>query len=197
MFGFVIGALSLYGLIKVLRWGRGGACGGGWRGHHRYQGHGWHGHAGWHDGGHGWHRGWQRDEGFRDGGDSRWPSFALRGLFSRLDTTPGQEKVIRAAAHEIFGAMAPLRGELDDSRRDIAQAVRTGTVDEVAMGELFARHDEKLREARKTFIGALAKVNEVLDEDQRKRLADLLDRGGHFESFGGPYRQGGGWGRGN
>ena len=146
---------------------------------------------------HGWqgHGGWDRSEGRGEGG--AWPSFALRGLFSRLDTTPGQEKVIRQAAQEIFTAMAPLRGELDDTRKDIAKAVRTGTVDEVALGELFARHDEKLREARKAFIGALAKVNEALDEDQRKRLADMLDSGGHFESFGGPYRQGGGWDRGN
>jgi len=28
MFGFVIGFLCLFGLIKVMRYGRGGACGG-------------------------------------------------------------------------------------------------------------------------------------------------------------------------
>lgn len=182
MFGFVIGALSLYGLIKVLRWGRGGACGGGWRGR-----------RGFHGGHHGWrreHGEWQGEhdrgrDGWRDGGG---PGFWLRGLFRRLDTTPGQEKVMRQAAQELMTAMAPLKSEMQDSRRDIAQALRTGTVDEVAMGELFARHDEKLREARKAFVGALANVSEALDEDQRKRLADFIDRNGGWSGFGGPYR---------
>jgi hypothetical protein len=174
MFGFVIGFLCLFGLIKVLRYGRGGACGGrmhgGW-GHHGH--HGWGRHGGW--GGH--HGGW------RDGGD-----FWLRGLYEKLDATPGQEKVIRAAVDEIKTAMQGARGELDTSRRDVAKAVRTGAVDEVQLGELFARHDEKLREVRKAFVGALAKVNEALDEDQRKRLADMLE-GGFGRFGGGPYRE--------
>lgn len=184
MFGFVIGALSLYGLIKVLRWGRGGACGGGWRGRRNW--HGSHGGHGWgrdrHEG-----RDWQGEhERGRDGYGG--PGFWLRGLFRRLDTTPGQEKVLRQSAQELMTAMAPLKAEMNDSRRDIAQALRSGTVDEVAMGELFARHDEKLREARKAFVGALANVGEALDEDQRKRLADFLDRNGGWSGFGGPYR---------
>jgi len=188
MFGFVIGALSLYGLIKVLRWGRGGACGGGWRGRRN-----------WHGGHHGWRRArgeWQGDEhgghepGWPDhsSNDGAGPGFWLRGLFRRLDTTPGQEKVLRQSAQELMTAMAPLKAEMQDSRRDIAQALRSGTVDEVAMGELFARHDEKLRAARLAFVGALANVSEALDEDQRKRLADFLDRSGGWSGFGGPYR---------
>lgn len=178
MFGFIIGFLCLFGLVKVLRAGRYGACGGrmhgGW-GHH----HGHHGGWGHHGGG------WQRGGG---GGD-----FWLRGLSQRLDATPGQEKVIRAAVDEIKTALEGGRGELEQSRRDIAKAVRTGAVDEVQLGELFARHDEKLREVRKAFVGALAKVNEALDEDQRKKLADMMEGGfGRFGGFGGPYR-GGAW----
>jgi hypothetical protein len=177
MFGFVIGFLCLFGLIKVLRYGRAGACGGrmhgGWGGHHGHHGGGWGHRGGWRDGGGG-------------GGD-----FWLRGLYQKLDATPGQEKVIRAAVDEIKEAFAGARGELDTSRRDVAKAVRTGAVDEVQLGELFARHDEKLREVRKAFVGALAKVNEALDEDQRKRLADMLESGAaRFGGFGGPYREG-------
>ena len=176
MFGFVIGFLCLFGLIKVMRYGRGGACGG--RMHGGWGHHGHHGHGGW--GGRG---GWQRGDG---GGD-----FWLRGLYEKLDATPGQEKVIRAAVDEIKDAMKGARGELDTSRRDVAKAVRTGAVDEVQLGELFARHDEKLREVRKAFVGALAKVNEALDEDQRKQLADMLEGGFcRFGGFGGPYREG-------
>jgi hypothetical protein len=208
MFGFVIGALSLFGLVKVLRAGRGcgsygrmgGACG--WGGGHHHGGwsrwgrhHGGWGHAGWshpgwgqHGGGHhgswghGGHGGWGHDARRERGG------FGLRWVFEHLDTTPGQEKVIRQAFDEVRGSLETARGELDATRREIAAAIRAGQIDETQMGELYARHDEKLRAVRTTFFGALAKVTEALDEDQRKRLADLLDRGQGFPGFGGPYR---------
>lgn len=174
MLGFLVGTACLIGLVKVLRAGRrGGACGGrGWSGHH--------GHHGWKGGG------WGRSA--RGGG------FWLRGLFERLDTSPGQEKVIKQSVEELFDAGRGVRGELEQSRRDLAAALRSGVIDETAMGELFARHDDKLREARKTLVGSLAKVNDALDETQRKQLADLLERGlGGFGRFGGdgPYRGGG------
>lgn len=179
MLGFVIGGLSLIGLIKVLRAGRGYGCGGGWRGH------GWHGRHGW-QGGHGWHGG--HGQGW--GGDTQsGGGFWLRGLFSRLDTTPGQEKVIKEAVGEVKAAMEAAGTELDQTRRDVASAIRSGTVDETGLGALFSRQDEKLRDVQKAFVTALGKVNAALDEDQRKRLAQMIDeRGGIGRGFGGPYR---------
>ncbi|UJR84800.1 Hypothetical protein I5071_68790 [Sandaracinus amylolyticus] len=174
MLGFLVGTACLIGLVKVARGG--GGCGRGFGHHHR----GWH-----HHGHHGWGGGWQR------GG---WGGGWMRGLFERLDTSPGQEKVIKQAVEEIFGATRSLRTELDDTRRDIAAALRAGIVDEVQMGELFARHDEKLREVRKAMVGAFARVSDALDETQRKQLADLIERGlagggGGWGRFGGgPYR---------
>ena len=201
MFGFVIGALSLFGLVKVLRAGRGcgygrmgaGHCGSGWN-HGGWDEHhgGWGRHGGGHHGHHGgwarhqggWHGGWQGGAAGQPGGRN---AFGMRWVFERLDTTPGQEKVIRQAYEEVREAMRAGEGELDATRREIAAAIRAGHVDETQMGELYARHDEKLRTLRTTFFGALAKVTEALDEDQRKSLADMLDRGqGGF--FGGPYR---------
>jgi hypothetical protein len=183
MLGFIIGFASLYGLVRVIRGGR-GACGGGACGGGRWHGGGWGGHhrGGW--GGHhshGEHGGW-------GGGRDFW----LRGISQRLDATPGQEKVIRQAVEDLKAAAQSGKGELDATRRDIASAVRSGAVDEVQLGELFARHDEKLREMRKTFVGSLAKVNEALDEDQRKKLAEILEGGFGRFGGGGPYR-GGQW----
>ncbi|GAB4207390.1 MAG: hypothetical protein OHK0013_25000 [Sandaracinaceae bacterium] len=200
MFGFVIGALSLFGLVKVLRAGHGcgsyhrmgSACGWGGPGGHHHGGWGrWgHHHGGWGRWGHhhgGWdhHGGWSGEArgGFRGRG-----GFGLRWVFEHLDTTPGQEKVIRQAFDEVRGSLDAAQDELDATRRDIAAAIRAGHVDETRMGELYARHDEKLRAVRTTFFAALARVTEALDEDQRKRLADLLDRGQGIPGFGGPYR---------
>jgi uncharacterized membrane protein len=95
---------------------------------------------------------------------------------------------MRQAAEEMRGAAGAVDGELDAGRREIARAIRSGSVDAEQLGALFARHDEKLRELRATFVGALGKITEALDEDQRTRLAELIDRGEGMPGFGGPYR---------
>ncbi len=196
MFGFLIGTLSLIGLVKVLRAGSPRMCGSHWRGHHG--GH-WN-HQGWgRHGGHGGH--WGRDGGHdddrrvvtkavevgREGGP--FGLIPLRFLFEALDTTVGQEKVIKAAYKEVRDAMGHVEGEAEETRAQIANAIRRGTVDETDLGELYARHDEKLRTIRTAFFGALAKVTDALDEDQRKKLADMLDRSERGAHRGGPYRQ--------
>jgi hypothetical protein len=165
MLGFVFGTLCLLGLAKVLRHG-GGWGGRGWGHHHHHH-----------------HRGGRGLEGF---GSRRM----LRGLFERLDTSPGQERVIADAARELADAARPLRDEVAASRRDVAAALRSPTVDAETLGELFARHDEALREARKRAVGALARVHEALDERQRESLAALLERrwGGACGRGAGPYR---------
>jgi hypothetical protein len=194
MLGFVIGALSLYGLVRVLGWGgrrrMHGGCGHRWHGGGRYDHDDGH-----HEGHHGWERGpgGHGRGGFHEGDEERWsrrrgPNSWLRRLFVRLDTTPGQEKVMRQAAEELRGAAGAVDGELDAGRREIARAIRSGSVDAEQLGALFARHDEKLRELRATFVGALGKITEALDEDQRTRLAELIDRGEGMPGFGGPYR---------
>ena len=178
MLGFFIGAACLFGLFKVLRHGRGygswghrrGACGqGGWGGcgpgaFRDHDGPSWRGRGG--------------------GG------FFLRGLFERLDTSPGQEKIIREAVDELRDAGSKFRGELRSTRADIARVMRGPSVDETHLGELFARHDTAIETVRKAAVGSLAKVHEALDERQRTRLADLIESGpGFARGWRGPYRE--------
>ncbi|MFT3769112.1 MAG: hypothetical protein QM820_27035 [Minicystis sp.] len=185
MLGFVIGTLCLIGLIKTLRWGRrrawgyGGGCGGGHYGRHRWGGgSGWGGyrdHNDHHDHGYGW-----------GGGGWGGPSVFLHGLFRRLETTPGQEKVIVQAIDEVREAARQARGEARATRADVAKAMRSATVDEVLFGEMFARHDTAMETIRKATVGALAKIHDALDERQRARLADLIESGPGFFR-GGPW----------
>jgi len=198
MFGFLIGTLSLIGLVKVLRAGSPRMCGSQWGGHHGgHQGH-WNHQGGRHGGGQHWgrdggregHRGPDLDRGGADASRETGPFglIPLRFLFEALDTTVGQEKVIKAAYNEVKEAMRHGEGEAEETRAQIANAIRRGTVDETEMGELYARQDEKLRTIRTALFGALAKVTDALDEDQRKKLADMLDRNDRAHR-GGPYRQ--------
>jgi hypothetical protein len=174
MLGFLIGIGSLIGLIAVLRAGRRGRCGGaGWGGH------GWHHHGrrgGW--------GGWNAHHG--GGGPRTW----LRFLFERLETTPGQEKEIAAAVEELVAKAKELREEGNASRNDVAKVLRQESLDENALGELFSRHDDRLRDVQKAFAGALGRIHNALEPDQRARLAEMIESAPRGFGFGGPYR---GW----
>ena len=81
--------------------------------------------------------GGHRGRGFR----SRRGRFVLNRLLDRLDTTPGQEKVIREAVDTLMEDVHEARGELHATRADVAQAIRSETLDRGAIDGVFERHD--------------------------------------------------------
>ncbi|WP_394847594.1 periplasmic heavy metal sensor [Pendulispora brunnea] len=187
MIGFVIGTLCLVGLVKVLRRGRyyagpyyafGGGCGG----HHDYSG-------GYGGGGGGYRDPWRRDS-WQFDDEPRWqrrggfgPRFVLRGLFERLQTTPGQEKAIMQALDDLRAAGRGIREEMRGARSEVATAMRGESFDEVALGGATARVEHGIDTMRKAGIDAFAKIHGALDERQRAQLADWLERGPGFGPF--------------
>ncbi len=185
MIGFLIGTLCLIGLVKTCRRARygyyGASCGGGggcgpslhgpsWGPQDPYRGHwggrhhrGWegHGHFGAYDGPHG-------------GDPARlW----LRGLFERLGTTPGQERVILEAVTALRGQGTELRGAAESTGAAASKAFRADSFDVDVLGDAFAKQSMAVESAQKSVVEALHKVHVALDERQRRILADLLDRG--------------------
>ncbi len=108
----------------------------------------------------------------------------LGWLSERLDATPGQEKAIKAAIDELKEPARGLRSEASALRGDVARAMRGDYFDETVMGDMFARHDSALEELRKAAVGALARVHAVLDDEQRAKLANLVETGPRFSRFG-------------
>jgi hypothetical protein len=137
-----------------------------------------------HHGHGGWGRGWRGPGG----------SFWLRALFSRLDTTPGQEKEIRGAIEEFQKTAYEAKDEIKGSREDLAKAIGGEVFDEIAIGEANVRADATTRKVKDALEGALRKVHAVLDPKQRERLAELISKGPGFgRRWGGggggrPYR---------
>jgi uncharacterized membrane protein len=101
----------------------------------------------------------------------------LRAVMSRIGARPDQEEAIGDAIRELEDSAGPLRAEGRRTREELAEALRKPALDEVALGELFARHDGVLEKLRKALVGALGKVHDTLDERQRHRLADLVASG--------------------
>ena len=125
-----------------------------------------HGYGGWHGRCHGSHRG-----GFA-------PRAFLWRLLRRIDATPAQEKVFRDEASTLSETVHGLRGELRDSGRDLAAALREENLDRMKLESIYRKQDELLASLRQRLSDSLARVHSTLDERQRNELADLLERGG-------------------
>jgi Spy/CpxP family protein refolding chaperone len=161
--GIAVGIIGLVALAKRAFFYRRGYGGGdcGHRGH-------------WRGGGHGPGRSW-------------W----LRALFSRLDTTPGQEREIRAAIEEVQRVAREAKQGVFGSREKVAKAVAGEVFDPSAIDDASAQVDAATARVKDAFRTALEKVHGVLDSKQRERLAELLQKGAGRSSFygwGGPYR---------
>ncbi len=127
----------------------------------------------------------------RHGDPGRWSwRGRLRWLFERLDTSPGQEKVLVQAADDLTEAFEKMRDELSATRAAIARSLRGEAFDSAALRELDARHDELVDNLRKTLRTSMSKIYEALDSKQRRELADLLEHGWGY----GYRRHGGGCG---
>jgi uncharacterized membrane protein len=98
-------------------------------------------------------------------------------LANHVQATPAQQRAIKDALGELKQAAGKLKGEGRKTRADVAAAFRKPQFDEVMLGELYARHDRGLEELRKAFVGAGARIHDALDEEQRGRLANLIESG--------------------
>jgi len=191
----ILGTFGALFVAKMIRHRMGWACHGpyGHRMHHLHHGQwgGWHGGEGWGHHGQGWEGAaddYSDSRGGWRGGRGLGRDYLIATVLDRIGATPVQERTVRAAFEE-FRAEAKRAGggEVKELRRDISSALRRPAFDEVLLGELFARHDRALEDVRKAFVGFMAKTHDALDEQQRARLADLIEKGPRF------WRGGFGW----
>jgi Spy/CpxP family protein refolding chaperone len=148
MVGFLIGTLSLIGLVKVVGHGRG------WGGHGRH------------------------------GGPRRW---MLRRLFERLDTTPGQEKVIFEAVDQVEQNGRAAKDAFFGGRVDLGRAMRGEHFDTAAVNEAFEKQQLAVDALKKTVVENMQKIHEALTPEQRQLAADLIENGPralHGEGWG-------------
>ncbi len=112
-------------------------------------------------------------------------------LLRKLDTSPAQERVIRNAVNSIKEEARGFARGGKSSRRELAQLLRAPDYDKDRVRDWFTARERELGQVTETALGALAEVHEVLDDQQRDKLAALVERGPRFgRGFRshGPYR---------
>ena len=127
--------------------------------------------------------GGHRSRGFRHGRGR----YFLNHLLDRLDTTPGQEKVIREAVDTLMDEIHDARRDFRGTRSDIAEAIRAEILNRTAVEAVFDRHDQVIDRVRQSALDAFGRVHETLDERQRKILAEIIESGPFGRGFG-PFR---------
>ena len=111
------------------------------------------------------------------GGYGHGGHYFLHRVLDRLDTTPGQEKVIRSALHDLKQEASNLRSEVRSTRGEIAAALRAPELDKAVLDRVFAKHDELIEKLRGSLVHAADQVHGTLDEQQRRKLADMIESG--------------------
>jgi hypothetical protein len=147
--------------------------------------HGYWGYGSWHHG-YGGPYGWGGPPWARHG------SLGRRGLYmalAHIDASPAQERAIISEVDKLRDRLQAARVGLKDARGDLAAAIRGPVLDDAALGAVLGRLDGATGEARAAILEALRNIHGVLDDKQRERLADLLERGRwRGAGGGGPYR---------
>jgi uncharacterized membrane protein len=100
-----------------------------------------------------------------------------RRVLEQLDTTPGQEKAIRAAVDTLRNNMIDGREELAAMRRDLAQAFGGDVLDEQSLTAAITKQDAFVTRARGEVVQAIRNVHEALDGRQRRQLAEWIAGG--------------------
>lgn len=146
MLGIAIGTLSAIGLIKLAR------------DRHRER----FAYARGCEGGR--HRGWH--------GRRSW----LSGLFWRLDTTPEQERTIEEAVFSLRDSGQAARDNARRAGAQLASALKTGGFQGSLDGEVSTRLDAAYQDMRDNLRTTLQKIHDTLDEKQRVKLGEMLER---------------------
>ncbi len=172
MFGFIFGSICMLGLVGMAARSaiyRHHAYGGGCHGGFAYAGPGF-GSFGRHGvGGPGGRRSGVRN-----------PDGVARALGEvlkrRLNIDEEQELIVDHALLDARKALRVLHEEVEGTRAGIADALRGETVDDSALAAAFVKHDDAVAKARRELVSATRQVHAVLDADQRKIAADLINQ---------------------
>lgn len=100
-------------------------------------------------------------------------SWALR----RLDTSPGQEKVIRTAIADAQTILGGLREDNRTAREELASILSEEKLDDARLAAWIEGREGAWSEVKPKLVELGRQVHEVLDAEQKKRIGSWLRAG--------------------
>jgi hypothetical protein len=110
----------------------------------------------------------------RHGGFRRWGFYSV---FERLETTPAQEKAILGVIDSLRDKARTFASDVRGARKDVASALRGDSFDERGFAAIFDGHLGAVEALRDEVAKAAAVIHETLTDNQRRRLAEILESG--------------------
>lgn len=110
--------------------------------------------------------------------------FGHRRLMRYLDASPGQERVIREAMSDVWGSARALKDAFEPGKKQLADLMEHQTLDKRDVEQWLEVQEANLAPLRERLADAAARIHEVLDTEQRKKLAKMVERGPRFYGRG-------------
>ena len=100
--------------------------------------------------------------------------FGLRRLLRSLDASPAQERALRDLIHSARDQLHELHRDGRNIRQELGDVLRAESLDDARMAAAEAKVGGKMREAADIVRTTLKQMHEILDRQQRDKLADFI-----------------------
>jgi uncharacterized membrane protein len=111
----------------------------------------------------------------------RYGGYGGYWVFRRLETSPGQEKVIRTALSEARDIFRDYRKSNQGVKQQLAPILEAEVLDEHAVNSWLGERQRSLEELKPRLMDIAKRIHDVLDPEQRRKVARFVaNSGGHY-----------------
>lgn len=110
----------------------------------------------------------------------RYGGFGGYWAFKRLDTSPGQEKVIRTAISEAREVWRDYRKSNQGAKEQLVPILEAEVLDEHAVSSWLGERQRSLEEVKAPLLAIAKRIHDVLDPEQRRKVARFVAHSGGY-----------------
>jgi uncharacterized membrane protein len=109
----------------------------------------------------------------------RYGGYGGYWVFRRLETSPGQEKVIRTALSEARDVFRDYRKSNQGVKQQLVPILEAEVLDEHAVNSWLGERQRSLEELKPRLMDIAKRIHDVLDPEQRRKVARFVANSGH------------------